>query len=107
MDRSNARSLRRLLTLVFTGIVVSWLGMLTLVALSFLWPANQVPHVLLGVWLGVITAYLLKPVLPGAEFSPSDSWPRRIAFAPLVGPVAWIGLKLRRGSEPESSQLRR
>ncbi len=92
--------------LVFAGIIVSWIALLTLVALSFLWPANQVPHVLLGVWLCVITVYLLKPVLPGGEFSSSDSWPKRIAFAPLVGPVIWIGLKLRRSAEPESSQLR-
>jgi hypothetical protein len=81
---------------LLAGIVVSWLAVLTLVALSFLWPANQVPQVLLGVWLCVITAYLLTPVLPGGGFSPSDSWPRRIAYAPLVGPVFWLGPKLRR-----------
>jgi hypothetical protein len=94
MDRPNARALGRLFMVVFAGIVVSWLAVLTLAALSFLWPANQVPHVLLGVWLCVITVYLLTPVLPGG-FSPSDSWPKRIAFAPLVGPVVWLGLKLR------------
>lgn len=96
MDRPTAQALRRLFVVVFAGIVVSWLAVLTLAALSFLWPANQVPHVLLGVWLCVITVYLLTPVLPGGGFSPSDSWPKRIAFAPLVGPVGWLGPKLRR-----------
>jgi len=96
MDRQNARVLRRLFLAVFTGIAVSWLAVLTLVALSFLWPANQLPHALLGVWLGVIAAYLLLPARPDRESNPDDNWPRRTAFAPLVGPVFWIGLWLRK-----------
>lgn len=96
MDRPTARALSRLIVLVLTGIFISWLAVLTLAALSFLWPANQVPHVLVGVWLGVIAGYLLTPVLPGGGLGSSDSWARRIAYAPLVGPVIWIGLKLRR-----------
>ena len=90
MDQQNARTLGRILLAVLAGIVVSWLGLAALVSLNILWPANQVLHVLLGVWLGVAAVYL------GVSGGPNDNWAKRIAFAPLVGPVLWAGLRVRR-----------
>jgi hypothetical protein len=92
MNRQNAGAISWILLAVLAGIVVPWLGLATLVALSILWPANQVPHVLLGLWLCVTTAYLVMPLLPGRQLGPSDNWPKRIAYAPLVGPVLWFAL---------------
>ena len=66
---------------VWAGMVVSWLGMMALVALSILWPANQVPHVLLGVWL---CAILALQAWPGGRFRRRGlSLPMRIFFAPF------------------------
>lgn len=90
MNRRTADAIRWILLAVLAGIVVPWLGLATLVALSILWPANQVPHVLLGIWLCVTTAYLVLPLLPGRGLGPSDNWPKRIAYAPLLGPVLWV-----------------
>ena len=96
MDRQGARALGRILVAVLIAIVGSWLTVVALVALSFLWPANQVLHVLLGVWLCVIAVYLALPVLPGRQLRSTDNWPKRIAYAPLVGPIIWIVLKFPR-----------
>jgi apolipoprotein N-acyltransferase len=90
MDQQNARTIGWILLAVLAGIVVSWLGLAALVALSILWPANQVLHVLLGVWLCVIAVYL------GVPGGPNDNWPKRIVYAPLVGPILWVGLRARR-----------
>jgi len=90
MDRQNARSIGRVLLAALVGIVMSWLGLAALVALSILWPANEVRHVLLGVWVCVIAVHL------GVSSGPNDNWPKRIAYAPLVGPILWVGLKARR-----------
>jgi hypothetical protein len=92
MNRQNAGAMRWVLLAVLAGVVVPWLGLAALVALSILWPANQVPHVLLGVWLCVAVAYLVVPLLPGRGLGPTDNWPKRIAYAPLVGPVLWVAL---------------
>jgi hypothetical protein len=92
MGRRNARAISWILLAVLAGIVAPWLGLAALVALSMLWPANQVPHVLLGIWLCVTAAYLVLPLLPGKELGPNDNWPKRIAYAPLVGPILWVAL---------------
>jgi len=91
-DRAAARGLSLVLLAVVAGIVVPWLAVLTLVALSILWPENQLPHVLLGVWLAVIAAYLVPPLLPGRQLGPNDNWPKRIAYAALIGPILWVSL---------------
>jgi hypothetical protein len=92
MGRQNSRAMSWTLLVVLAGIVVPWLGLAALVALSILWPANQIPHVLLAIWLCVTTAYLVLPLLPGRRLGPNDNWPRRIAYAPLVGPILWVAL---------------
>jgi hypothetical protein len=92
MGRQNARAISWILLAVLAGIVAPWLGLAALVALSILWPENQVPHVLLGLWLCVTGAYLVLPLLPGRRLGPSDNWPKRIAYAPLVGPILWVAL---------------
>jgi hypothetical protein len=96
MTPNVARALGRLLFLVLAAIVVSWLAVLALMVLSIVWPANQVPHVLLGAWLCLIAAYLVPPLLPGRRLGPTDNWPKRIAYAPLVGPILWIEVGVRR-----------
>lgn len=49
---------------------MSWLGLAALVILSFLWPANQVPHVLLGVGLCAIVARLHEGRMVLLEIAP-------------------------------------
>jgi hypothetical protein len=85
-------ALARLLLAVLAGVVVGWLGVAALLAVSIVWPTNQVPHVLLGIWLCLIAAGLVLPGRPG----PSDNWPKRIAYAPLVGLVFWVGLRVQK-----------
>lgn len=58
MNQRTARAVVRMLLAAWAVVVVSWLGFATLVALSILWPGNRVPHVLLGLWLCAIVAYL-------------------------------------------------
>jgi apolipoprotein N-acyltransferase len=82
------RSIARMLLAVWAGMVVSWLGLAALVALSMLWPANQVPHVLLGVWLCAIVAL---QVWPGERFRRRDlGLPMQIFYAPL-DPILLLG----------------
>jgi hypothetical protein len=52
---SHARSIRRIAIAVVSGLLVSWLGVAALIALSVAWPHNPVPRVLLAVW-GVLAA---------------------------------------------------
>jgi hypothetical protein len=48
----HSRALGRIVLAMFAGIVVSWLGLAALLALTIIfWPTNQVALVLLGVWL--------------------------------------------------------
>ncbi len=81
--------------MVLAGIAVSWLAVLALIVLSIVWPDNQVPHVLLGAWLCVIAAYLAPPLLRGRRLGPTDNWPKRIAYAPLVGPILYVDFGVR------------
>jgi hypothetical protein len=84
LSPKHRRAIAQVVLAIVAGLVVSWLGMAALVVLSFAWPANQVPHVLLVVWLCAIVCDL---ALPGG-------WPRgdaglgkRILFAPLGPPL--------------------
>jgi hypothetical protein len=90
-DQKASRALSQVLLGVWTGISMSWLGLAALVILSFLWPANQVPHVLLGVWLCAIVARLVWPGLERGELS--LSW--QILFAPF-DPIFQAGGWVRR-----------
>jgi predicted membrane protein len=78
-----SRAVTRVLLVVGTGIVVSWLGLAALVTLSVLWPANQVPHVLLGVWLCVIVATLVVRLLRTGLSFRDTSWLWQMLFAPF------------------------
>jgi apolipoprotein N-acyltransferase len=89
------RSIARMLLAVWGGMVVSWLGVAALVVLSILWPANQVPHVLLSVWLCAIVAL---QAWPGGRFRRRDvGLPLQIFCAPfdpmlLAGHRIWSAL---------------
>jgi hypothetical protein len=84
----HSRSLGRIVLAMFAGIVVSWLGLAALVALSIiLWPAPSVPLVLLGVWLCAIVAGLLWP---GGRLWRDQSLFGQILLAPL-DPIARVG----------------
>ena len=57
-----SRALGRMVLAGLSGIVVSWLGLAALVALTIiLWPGGLVPLVLLGVWVCAIVACLVWP----------------------------------------------
>ena len=57
-----SRALGRVVLAGLSGIVVSWLGLAALVALTIiLWPGGLVPLVLLGVWVCAIVACLVWP----------------------------------------------
>jgi len=74
------RSLAWMLLGAWAVTVLSWLGVAALVTLSVLWPANQVPHVLLAVWLCAIAGRVIWLARrPGLH----EDWPVRILFAPL------------------------
>jgi hypothetical protein len=74
-----SRAVTRVVLVVGTGIVVSWLGLAALVTLSVLWPANQVPHVLLGGWL---CAIVVRQLWAGLSLEDTSGlW--RILFAPF------------------------
>lgn len=91
-----SRAVTLVLLVAGTAIVVSWLGLAALVTLSVLWPANQVPHVLLGVWLCAIVARLLWVRLSRGH---DASWFWQILLAPIdpifqAGAWIWRGLGL-------------
>ena len=90
LSPNHRRAIAWVVFAIVAGLIVSWLGVAMLVVLSLAWPANQVPHVLLVVWLCAIVCDL---ALPGG-------WPRgnvglgkRILFAPL-GPLLRAGFPL-------------
>jgi hypothetical protein len=92
LSPKHRRAIAWVVLAMVAGVVASWLGVAVLVVVSLAWPANQVPHVLLVVWLCAIVCDL---ALPGG-------WPRgdvglgkRILFAPL-GPLLRAGLAVRR-----------
>jgi hypothetical protein len=91
MTAKAGRSLSRILLAFWAGMIASWLGVAALVALSILWPANQVPHVLLGLWACAVAA---QQVWPGGRFRNRDlSLPIQILFAPL-GPMLQVGHRI-------------
>ena len=94
-DEQSSRALSRVLLGLAIGFVLSWSGLTALVILSCLWPANQVPHVLLGVWLFAIAARLVWPGLDRRALR--VTW--QAIFAPL-DPIfqagAWIWRVLQR-----------
>ena len=86
-----SRALGRIVLAGLSGIVVSWLGLAALVALTIiLWPGGLVPLVLLGVWLCAIVACL---VWPSGRLWRDQSLRTLILMAPL-DPIArgggWI-----------------
>lgn len=94
-DPRSSRKLRRMLLAAWAVVIVSWLGLAVLVALSIIWPANQVPHVLLGVWLCAIVAQV---VWPGKFSRTYDRLPERILVAPaaLIGSMFMAGRRVGR-----------
>jgi hypothetical protein len=91
MNRQQVRAIARMILAAFAGIVVGWLSVAALVVLSILWPANQVPHVMLGIWLCVIAIYLGLSI----GRSRDSRWLLHIAYAPLTGPIMWVALTIR------------
>jgi putative copper export protein len=88
------RAIARILLAAWATIVLSWLGLAALVALSILWPANQVPHVLLGVWLGAIAAV---QIWAAKRFARRDGLAMQIFRAPsdpllMAGHRIWTAL---------------
>jgi hypothetical protein len=84
----HSRAIGQIVLAMFAGIVVSWLGLAALVVLTIiLWPTNQVPLVLLGVWLCAIVTGLLWP---GGRLWQHQSLPTQILLAPL-DPLARLG----------------
>jgi hypothetical protein len=85
MNQQQGRAIARMILAAFAGIIVGWLAVAALVVLSILWPANQVPHVMLGIWLCVMAVYLGLAI----RRSRDNKWLLQIAYAPLTGPVMW------------------
>jgi hypothetical protein len=91
MNAKVGRSLSRILLAFSAAVIASWLGLAALVALSILWPANQVPHVLLGAWLSAIVA---QQVWPGGRFRNRGlRLPAQILLAP-PGPMFHAGHRI-------------
>jgi hypothetical protein len=82
LSPKQGRAVSRMLLAGWAAVMVSWMGLAALVALSILWPANQVPHVLLGVYLCAIVAQCTWP----SRFTQSCDLPWRIVFAPAALP---------------------
>ena len=83
-----SRALGRIVLAALVGIVVSWLGLAALVALTIiLWPGGLVPLVLLGVWLCAIVACL---GWPSGRLWRDPSLRTLILVAPL-DPIARVG----------------
>jgi hypothetical protein len=82
------RALARIALAALSGVVVSWLGLAALVALTIiLWPGGLVPLLLLGVWLCAIVACL---VWPGGRLWRDPDLRTLILMAPL-DPIARAG----------------
>lgn len=90
LSPKHRRAIPWVILAIAAGLIVSWLGMAALVALSLAWPANPVPHVLLVVWLCAIVWDL---ALPGGWLRGDAGLGKRILFAPL-GPLLRAGLPL-------------
>jgi hypothetical protein len=83
-----SRALGRIVLAGLSGIVVSWLGLAALVAVTIiLWPGGLVPLELLGVWLCAIVACL---VWPSGRLWQDQRLRTLILMAPL-DPIARIG----------------
>jgi len=83
-----SRALGRIVLAALAGIVVSWLGLAALVALTIiLWPGGLVPLVLLGVWPCAIVACL---GWPSGRLWRDPSLRMLILMAP-VDPIARVG----------------
>jgi hypothetical protein len=80
------RALSWMLLAGWAVVMVSWAGLALLVALSIVWPANQVPHLLLGVCLCAIVAQCTWP----SRFTQSYDLPGRILFAPAALPSSLV-----------------
>jgi hypothetical protein len=50
LDPGGGRALRRIVIALFSGWLVSWLGVAALITLSVAWPHNPIPRVLLVAW---------------------------------------------------------
>jgi hypothetical protein len=70
LDPAGGRAIRRLLIVVLTGWLVSWLGVAALITLIVAWPHNWVPRALLVVW-AVLAAVSLA--IPGSKSPSRDS----------------------------------
>lgn len=55
------RTFGRIVLLVLSGLLISWLGVAALITLSFAWPHNPVPRVLLAVWAVLAAVSLAIP----------------------------------------------
>jgi hypothetical protein len=91
MDRRNGKIIARMILAALAGIVVGWPAVAALVVLSILWPANQIPDVMLGIWLCVIAAYLGLAI----RHSRGNRWLLHLAYAPLTGPIMWVAVTIR------------
>lgn len=60
---THARAIRRIVIAVLCGLLIVGLGAAALIALTFAWPHNPVPRILLVVW-AVLAA--LSVAIPGA-----------------------------------------
>jgi hypothetical protein len=55
------RTLGRIALAVLSGVLLSWLGLATLITLSFAWPRNPVPRVLLAAWTVLVVVAFAIP----------------------------------------------
>lgn len=81
MNRTSARSLRRIFLALVAGLVVSWGSVVALVTLSVLWPRNPVPRILVAVWLLAAAASVALAWRPEGQAGPSKGM--LLVMAPL------------------------
>jgi hypothetical protein len=60
---SHRRAISRIVVAVLSGLLLSWLAVAALIALSLAWPRNPVPRALLAVWAVLAVVSL---AIPGA-----------------------------------------
>ena len=98
MDARTGRSIQRMLLTAWAVVIVSWLALAALAALSILWPANPVPQVLLGLSVCAVVARVAWPGQPGRARG-RVFW--RILFAPrdlLLSVAGAVRLRRRTGA---------
>jgi hypothetical protein len=79
------RAFGRIVLAVVSGLLISWLGVAALITLSFAWPHNPVPRVLLAVWAVLAVVSL---AIPSAVRGRIGGGPLMLLLAAPFVPVA-------------------